>query len=116
MTDLTDDEVRALQKRLRENVKLNQTSMGALQFMCDAYQTHQVCTKAAEALDALLASRERERAARAEEQEACAKVADEHRARVPGHHPDEEMADKVAQGYGNAALNIAAAIRARVQQ
>lgn len=48
------------------------------------------------------------------EREACAKLADEHLARVPLWHPDGPMlADETAQGYGNAASNIAAVIRAR---
>lgn len=51
------------------------------------------------------------KAAKAEAREACAKIADKHLARVPDHCPDREMEDLVAQGYGNAALNIAAAIR-----
>lgn len=45
--------------------------------------------------------------------EEAARVADDHRARISNHHPDDkEPADHVAQGYGNAALNIAVAIRA----
>lgn len=47
--------------------------------------------------------------------EACASVADEHRARVKDHNPDKPGSDLVAQGYGNAALNIAAAIRGIVK-
>lgn len=43
--------------------------------------------------------------------EECAKVADSHLARVGDHHPDKPNADRVAWGYGNASLNIAAAIR-----
>lgn len=52
-----------------------------------------------------------EAAIRKDEREKCVKIADEHRSRVPGHDPDVDMSDKVAQGYGNAAFNIAAAIR-----
>jgi hypothetical protein len=45
--------------------------------------------------------------------EIAAKIADEHRARVQHHNPDDKNPpDLVAQGYGNAALNIAVAIRA----
>jgi len=52
------------------------------------------------------------RSQRREVIEQCAKIADEHRARVWPHDPDEtEPGDRVAQGYGNAALNIAIAIR-----
>jgi hypothetical protein len=47
----------------------------------------------------------------AAERERCAAIADEHLARVPGHNPDKQCDDLVAQGYGNAALNIADAIR-----
>lgn len=43
-----------------------------------------------------------------------AAIADKHRSRVAGHHPDVERPDRVAQGYGNAALNIAAEIRAKI--
>jgi hypothetical protein len=43
--------------------------------------------------------------------EICAKVADKHLAHVPGHDPDRVGTDRVAQGYGNAALNIAHDIR-----
>lgn len=43
--------------------------------------------------------------------EECAKVADANRALIPDHNPDAERDDLVAQGYGNAALNIAVAIR-----
>mgnify|MGYP001617288841 CR=1 FL=1 len=45
------------------------------------------------------------------ERERCVVIADEHLSRIVGHHPDKPMADQGAQGYGNAALNIAAAIR-----
>ena len=51
-------------------------------------------------------------AATLEERERCAKLCDEHRGRVPGHCPDKQMGDLVAQGYGNAALNLGVAIRA----
>jgi hypothetical protein len=47
------------------------------------------------------------------EREACAAIADEHLARIPGHCPDKQEGDLVAHGYGNAALNIAHAIRNR---
>lgn len=53
-----------------------------------------------------------EAAIRADERERCAKVADAHLARIPDHNPDVERDDLVAQGYGNAALNIGCAIRA----
>jgi hypothetical protein len=45
------------------------------------------------------------------ERERCAKVADAHLERVQPHSPDDDMLDKLVQGYGNSALNIAAAIR-----
>ncbi|MFN7882120.1 MAG: hypothetical protein ACK5PF_03775 [bacterium] len=45
------------------------------------------------------------------ERERCAKVADDHLERVQPDSPDDDMHDKLAQGCGNAALNIAAAIR-----
>jgi hypothetical protein len=44
--------------------------------------------------------------------EKAAQKADYHLDRVKPHHPDEPGPDKVAYGYGNAALNIAVAIRA----
>ncbi len=44
------------------------------------------------------------------ERDRCAKVAAAHLERVQPHSPDDDMLDKLAQGYGNAALNIAAAI------
>jgi len=43
----------------------------------------------------------------------CLNVANNHLARVPGHTPDNPMADLVAQGYGNAALNIGCEIKRR---
>jgi post-segregation antitoxin (ccd killing protein) len=43
--------------------------------------------------------------------ERAAKIADEHRSRIPDHDPEAQRADLVAQGYGNAAFNIACAIR-----
>lgn len=43
--------------------------------------------------------------------ERCAAVADAHLQRIPDHNPDVQRDDLVAQGYGNAALNIADAIR-----
>jgi hypothetical protein len=49
---------------------------------------------------------------RAEALREAAAVANAHRARIPGHHPDGPRDDLVAQGYGNASLNIAAAILA----
>lgn len=54
------------------------------------------------------------RRVRAAERERCAKVAWSHLERLPNYNPnnENELADKVEQGYGNAALNIAAAIRA----
>ncbi len=45
------------------------------------------------------------------ERERCAEVAAAHLERVLPHSPDDDMLDKLAQGYGNAALNIAVAIR-----
>lgn len=52
----------------------------------------------------------------AEAYERAAKVADEHRAHVPNHDPEMQSDDLVAQGYGNAAFNIAAAIRKMSQE
>jgi hypothetical protein len=46
----------------------------------------------------------------------AAKVAQKHLAYVPNHHPDEPMEDLVAQGYGNAALNIEHAILALLEK
>jgi hypothetical protein len=60
--------------------------------------------------------RQQVEACRAETIEECARVADKHLARIPGHCPDKEMADKVAQGYGNAALNIACELRSLVKE
>jgi len=45
------------------------------------------------------------------QREGYARLADEHRARVPNHDPEAQADDLVGQGYGNAAFNIAAAIR-----
>lgn len=56
------------------------------------------------------------RVATAETIERCAKVADEHRAHVPNHDPEMQSDDLVAQGYGNAAFNIAVAIRKLAQE
>ncbi len=44
------------------------------------------------------------------ERERCAKVAAAHLERVLPHSPDDDALDKLAQGYGNAALNIVVAI------
>lgn len=41
----------------------------------------------------------------------AAAIADKHLARISDHNPDRPMADKVAQGYGNAALNIGHELR-----
>lgn len=57
---------------------------------------------------ALLAAEQRGRDA---ERERCAKIAEEHLGRIPNHHPDRPAPDDLAQGYGNASTNIAAAIR-----
>ena len=43
--------------------------------------------------------------------EYAAGEADKHRALVPDHDPDKPVPDAVGQGYGNAALNLAAAYR-----
>lgn len=43
--------------------------------------------------------------------ERAAEVADEHRARIKNHNPDDPEEDLVTYGYGNAALNIASSIR-----
>lgn len=43
---------------------------------------------------------------RREERNRCAAIAQRHLDRIPGHCPDQKTADLVAQGYGNAALNI----------
>ena len=43
--------------------------------------------------------------------EECAQIADKHRARIDGHNPDKMHHDELAQGYGNASLNIAVEIR-----
>jgi len=53
------------------------------------------------------------KAAVAAEREACAEVAQKHLGYVKNHHPDDSGPDDVAQGYGNASLNIREAIRAR---
>jgi len=38
--------------------------------------------------------------------EAAIKIAQSHLDLIKDHHPDVELEDKVAQGYGNAAMNI----------
>jgi hypothetical protein len=43
----------------------------------------------------------------------CARIADEHLKRIPNWKPDKSLPDEVAEGYGNAANNIATEIRAR---
>lgn len=44
------------------------------------------------------------------ERERCWCIAKAHLARIPNHNPDIPRDDLLAQGYGNAALNIAAEI------
>lgn len=52
-------------------------------------------------------------AAVAKERERCAMVAEAHLRRLPHYAPNAEnnLGDKVEEGYGNACVNIAAAIR-----
>lgn len=55
-------------------------------------------------------------AARREGMEKAARIAWSHYARIPNHDPDIQGDDLVAQGYGNASLNIATAIRTAIEQ
>jgi hypothetical protein len=69
--------------------------------------------KLIESLNAALdAAEARERAAVADAYEKAALKADYHLDMVKPHDPDAPGPDDIAQGYGNAALNIAVAIRA----
>lgn len=54
--------------------------------------------------------------ARREGMEEAARIAWSHYARIPNHNPDVQRDDLVAQGYGNASLNIATAIRTAIEQ
>lgn len=49
------------------------------------------------------------------EREECVKIVESHYDRLPHYsrHSDQDLVDKIEQGYGNAILNIAMAIRNR---